>query len=448
MLLAVLLAACGGGGDEAPAPAAAKPRQWQGAAATETVPANQYSGTPRIAADGDGNLLMVYLRYDSGRRDAMAQRFDKASGRWSAPVPIESGDGTVNYGDIALAVDARGNGIAVWSQVAGATQRSDLWTNRFDAATGTWGSAALLENNDSGSALLPQVAFDGKGNAFAVWLASGGATSDVWAARWDAASKTWAAPALLETDAGAPHFPQIAADANGNALAVWHQDFGATAQIRVSRYTAGTVNAWGAAEGIATYGQGAGQVVRLAMNAAGHAVAVWEHHQSPANDIGASRFDALTQTWSAPVLLESSDSRSANPRVTVDADGHVMVVWQQLDGLHSLWASRWTPSSTAWSAPERIENDDVGNTTDCVLAVAASGEVFAVWQAGDGTLNNIWANRYIRDGGWGEAALIETTSIGQAQLPALAVSAGGEAMAVWSQADGSASSSIWANGFR
>ena len=61
----------------------------------------------------------------------------------------------------------------------------------------------------------------------------------------------WGLPELIETDdADDADNPQVAIDANGNALAVWYQDDGMRTNIWSNRYTAGS--GWGMAELIET----------------------------------------------------------------------------------------------------------------------------------------------------------------------------------------------------
>ena len=84
-----------------------------------------------------------------------------------------------------------------------------------------WGTAALIETDNAGEAYEPQIALDASGNALAVWQQFDGARYNIWANRYTAATG-WGTAALIETDdAGDARDPQIAFDANGNALAVW-----------------------------------------------------------------------------------------------------------------------------------------------------------------------------------------------------------------------------------
>lgn len=89
-----------------------------------------------------------------------------------------------------------------------------------------------------------------------------------------------------------------------------------------------------------------------------------------------------------------------------------------------------------WRTAAPIETDNAGDALAPQIAMNAAGDAWAVWQQFDGTRTNIWANRYTRGGGWGTAALIETDNVGDARTPQIAVDGAGNAVAIWSQFDG------------
>ncbi|TPW09101.1 MAG: hypothetical protein FD130_2655, partial [Halothiobacillaceae bacterium] len=47
-----------------------------------------------------------------------------------------------------------------------------------------WGVAGLIETDNAGSASSPQVAIDANGNALAVWHQSDGTRYNIWANRY------------------------------------------------------------------------------------------------------------------------------------------------------------------------------------------------------------------------------------------------------------------------
>ena len=90
----------------------------------------------------------------------------------------------------------------------------------FTTEDGDWGAAELIETDNAGNAESPQIAFDSSGNAIAVWVQFDGTRNNIWANRFDGTNP--GAAELIEADnAGNAITPQIAIDSSGNAIAVW-----------------------------------------------------------------------------------------------------------------------------------------------------------------------------------------------------------------------------------
>ena len=306
---------------------------------------------------------------------------------------------TDNLGDALdseIAIDANGNALAVWFQFDGT--RNNVWSNRYTAGAG-WGTAALIETDNAGNAFNPQIAFDANGNALAVWYQDGDVTAavrnDIWSNRYTAGAG-WGMAALIET--GDATFPQIAFDINGNALAVWRQSDGTRYNISSKRYTA-TTGLWGAATLIETDNAGDATSPQIAIDTNGNALAVW-HQDGDAtatvrNDIWSNRYTATTGLWGTAALIETDDAGSAGrPQIAINANGNALAVWVQFDGTReNIWSNRYT-AGAGWGTAALIETDNVGGANSPQIAIDANGNALAVWNQHDGTRDNIWANRY------------------------------------------------------
>ena len=134
----------------------------------------------------------------------------------------------------------------------------------------------------------------------------------------------------------------------------------------------------------------------------------------------------------------------SSPQIAIDSNGNALAVWYQYDGTrNNIWANRFDGSS--WGSATLIETDNAGHAYFPQIAIDDNGNALAVWQQFDGTRYNIWANRF--DGSsWGSATLIETDNAGSATIPQIAIDDNGNALAVWSQYDGTRYN-IWANRF-
>ena len=97
---------------------------------------------------------------------------------WQVAELIETGGSDALYPQIAI--DANGNALAVWHQYDGA--RYSIRANRYTPGIG-WGAAGTIDDG-SGDAYNPQIALDANGNALAVWQQFDGASVNIWANRW------------------------------------------------------------------------------------------------------------------------------------------------------------------------------------------------------------------------------------------------------------------------
>jgi len=395
---------------------------WGTAAPIETESLGDAYRT-EIVFDSSGNAIAVWGQNDGTRYNIWTNRFNGTS--WGTAALIETDD-SGHASTPKIAIDSSGNAIAVWFQSDGT--RYNIWTNRFNGTS--WGTAALIETDDSGDAEHPEIVFDSSGNAIAVWFQNDGTRSNIWTNRFNGTS--WGTAALIETDdSGYAGHPEIAIDSSGNAIAVWHQSDGARFGIWTNRFN-GT--SWGTAALIETDDSGDAYRPEIAIDSSGNAIAVWSQSDGTRNNIWANRFNGTS--WGTAALIETDDSGDAyRPEIAIDSSGNAIAVWHQSDGTRfNMWTNRF--NGTSWGTAALIETDNSGNALSPEIAIDSSGNAIAVWHQSDGTRNNIWANRF-NGTSWGTAALIETDDSGDTNSPQIAIDSSGNAIAVWTQSDGS-----------
>jgi hypothetical protein len=96
----------------------------------------------------------------------------------------------------------------------------------------------MFETDDSGwTYMTPQVAIDADGNAVAVWHQSDGTRTNIWSNRYTASTGLWGMAEIIETDnAGNANDPQVAIDTYGNAVAIWRQTDGTRMNVWTNMY--------------------------------------------------------------------------------------------------------------------------------------------------------------------------------------------------------------------
>ena len=341
-------------------------------------------------------------------------------------------------------MNASGEAVAVWQQSDGVS--INIWANRYSAAT-DWRDPEPIDIEPETSQ-QPQVAIDAQGNAIVVWLRSDGFRNNVWARRFSAGGG-WGSPELIETGLGDAGNPQIAIDGGGNAIVVFWQHQGGRVDIVANRYANGT--GWGTAAAIESDGSGDTSAPQIAMDAAGNAVVVWAWASASgppfAFNVWANRYTAGSG-WGSAGPIDSTNASTANPapHVALDGAGNAIAVWHRPDGSwDSIWSSLYIAGS-GWGEPVRVETDNTNSARDARVAFDANGNAMAVWIQSDGLRNNVLANRYTAGVGWGTAVLIETDNAGPALEPRIAFDGDGNATAVWSHRDVAGFTfNIWAN---
>lgn len=116
---------------------------------------------PTVAADADGNALLVWGQYDTGTFHEYSSYFTASAG-WGAPVLTDAN----STADIAF--DASGNALMVWQREVSPSIRR-IFASRFTAAGG-WTTPTLVTPGAAVYAEAPELAIDSLGNAMAVWV--------------------------------------------------------------------------------------------------------------------------------------------------------------------------------------------------------------------------------------------------------------------------------------
>lgn len=389
---------------------------------------------PVLAADPSGPILAAWSRHAGGRYEIRASTW--SGGAWSAPAAIDSAAGMSHAP--AIAVNASGDALAAWRQGTGSDDR--IWAALGDTTSG-W-TAPLALGSGGGTSHSPAVAVDDTGNGHVVYSSLEGGAYRILAARWDATATAWDPTLRLDADTVDAGAPVVAVDLSGNGLAVWAQ----RGAVLSARFQGG---AWNAPV-MVTGTSAAAANPHLAMNEAGRAVAVWEQTTLNGVDVAAAVFTPAGG-WGAPGLIDAHPLAARTPRVAIDAAGNALAVWVQDNGNYDVVGTcRYLVSGGAWQAPRMTEADDSGNAADPVARFYPDGDVMAVFTqqvvglGGPGATENVYAQRI---------AVLDTTETHPVMLvskyglnvhPALVIGSGGAATAVWTQL-GTGGQEIWFN---
>jgi hypothetical protein len=181
---------------------------------------------PQVVFDSKGNELAVWDRSDgSNKRVQAATR--PATGNWSTPTDLSAAGQDATHAHAGF--DKKSDAYATWLRSNGTYQI--LQGTKKAAKGGAWQTAVDISQTGQDSS-SPQLAVDAKGDAFAVWTQSDGTNVLVRASTRTAKASAWqATPTDLTADGHDAALPQIAVDGKGVALAVWQRPNGAITAI-------------------------------------------------------------------------------------------------------------------------------------------------------------------------------------------------------------------------
>ena len=411
------------------------------------------TGTPVVAMNMAGRGFAVWQQDTDGMGtwNIQAARFDLGTRAWSAPVALHSG----SHAQAApvVATDVTGNAIAAWTEDTG-NFVFNVYAARFVAAQGSWGPATLVQTVLGQTAQSPQVVLDADGNGTVVWqqYSGSGLSLAIYAARFDVSSDSWKSAVQLDPGTGANN-PRVAIDASGNAVAVWEQaSDSAVAQIAAARWSQ-SIGAWGAAQVIQLSAlRGSNPQIAVAPN--GDATVVWTQAESNGTlTVQASRRSSGAGSWSAPVALTPATGVNGGnwPQAQADPAGNVIVLWYQHRdvGLYSVDTARYDVASGQWSEPVHIETLQLAVNVSPfswapTLVVDAAGNATATWGRDVGaSIYNAFQARFDSHTGAWDTASSLSGSVNVPDRIFTTVDAQGDVLATWGVRDISGFQTPW-----
>lgn len=417
----------------------APPAMWTGIVPLETGMGDV--GSFAVAASKNGDAMVVFeqaatLADGAVVQDIWATRYVGSTKTWTAPVRIENNPGDTGLPSVAM--DWHGNAMAVWTQPD--TGAPVVWAAKF-TATGGWTAPQKLETEDTQGAGRPRVAMSANGTAVVVWEESDGTRRSIWGARH---TTTWSTPTRLELSDETAEFPNIAINGNGNGMAIWRQRVGVNYRLFGSRYNATT----GFAGALPIENSATNQVEQnfdIAVDEVGNAMAVYAYGVDA--NVHANVYDVGAGGWGTPTLLgPGSAGNQASPKVAMDSAGNAMVVWfLQADAKVS--TRRYSPQA-GWGTVTPIE-PTTGVTLFPHVGIDEAGGAFSIWrqtEPGAPGVRRVLVSRSV-GGSWETPTRLDPMNPGNSDSAKIAVNAGGNAFAVWTQSDGTRIN-LWANVYR
>jgi hypothetical protein len=283
----------------------------------------------------------------------------------------------------------------------------------------------------------PQIAVDADGDAVAVWQESTPTDEQfIEADVRPASTGKWGTPVAIST-AEYPNDPHVAIDAEGEAVAVWTatKDAGVNYLVQAATGSA-TTGKWQTAVTVSPESQYA-EEPQVAVNAGGQAVAAWRGNH-PEEMIEAA-VKSAQGPWQTPVDVSGAAGYTRFPQVAIDAHGDAVAVWAAYNGKYEYPEGSTLSAGGAWRTPVTLSapGDDASPPQ---AGVDASGDALAVFC--DHTTETIQSAQVSADGGaWNAPVTVAPDLAGSP--PDVVVNQRGNAIVTWGQ-NRSTENTAWA----
>jgi hypothetical protein len=325
----------------------------------------------------------------------------------------------------AVTVDARGDAIAAWEGRSGVEAA-------IKPVGGGWLAPQTVGTPRGEDPQEPQVASDASGDAIVVapLQAHGqGSTGIQGAAR--PAGGTFSPPQRISHHREEALDPRIAMNARGDAIVVWDVQVPTGCLLRATFRPAG--GAWGAPRTVPDGHEYCRGSHTVAIDQRGNAIVAWVAMQGSTMLVKTAGRGAKGR-WSAQPVIGRASAVAEPPgavQVGMDARGDAIVVWidpaRVLGGRGTMWA-RIRPVGRRWGAKERI--GDVAYESSLSFAMDARGDASVVWEDKRG----MEVASHPAGGGWQTPNTVsdrKSAEIAFQAVPVVALGARGDGLIAW-----------------
>jgi hypothetical protein len=266
---------------------------------------------PQVAFDGRGDAITVWDRRD-GAYSSVESAFRGAGGLWQAPVSL--GLCGESRCEPRVAFDANGDAFAAWEAYTGFTF---VVETSYRPVGGAWQAPVVVSPAEIPGAAHPQLTVDPKGDAIVVWD-RGSPIDAVTQAAFMPAGGSWHPPVDISPEGDSAVEPQVALDGQGDALVLWshvasYHDY--TYEYVVQSAFMPADGPWQAPVNVSTPGLVGG--IHFAFDGQGDATAVWDQWTQgflSTRTVQAALM-ASDGTWQAPVDITGVAERRTSQKM-------------------------------------------------------------------------------------------------------------------------------------
>jgi hypothetical protein len=341
---------------------------------------------PQVAIDSHGDAVAVWEIEKNNKWYVQASQMP-AGGTWQTPVQLAETSYPVSLPQVAI--DAHGDAIAVWTTYNGS---HDLIDASERPAGGSWQTPVQISGS-SENASEPQVAMNADGDAVVAWTIWTGATNAIEATELPAGG-TLQTPAQISNAGSEDYDAQVAIDEHGDVVAAWEHDNGGQEVVQAAQLPAG--GSWQSTASQLSEGGQSAYNPELASNPQGDAVVVWERYNGSDQIAQAAQLPA-GGSWQTAVNISESGADGSAPHLAIDARGDEVAVWTRWNGSTDTAEAAELPAGGTWQTPVALSSG-VQESYDPRVGMSSNGEAVAVWTAYNGSEDVVQSANFVGAG--------------------------------------------------
>lgn len=304
--------------------------------------------------------------------------------------------------DADVAADLQGNYIVVWSAVADGN--SEILAQRFKATGEALGGAIRVNTDPAGSAsrpadFSPAIAATRDGGFVVVWMSlpsegGSGTPPAVYARRFSSAGAPLSVQVKISTGLVGGERPDVCVDTSGRPVAVWTSVDGFRPfEPNRKGVSARRLSPAGVPQGVEiVVARPLARSIEAAVSCGkGNTfVVVWHTDQTPSTDtadVVGQRFTRTARPAGAPFRVNAATAGDQKaPAISHDVTGAFVVVWQSGSGQQGIYGRRFLTSGAPDGADFQVLRESVDPTQRAQPAIAhltSAGHFVVVWQNGN-----------------------------------------------------------------
>lgn len=372
------------------------------------------------------NILEVTATTPWGGIATRSIKVYAGSGGWGEPVLI--GNGGADFPEARFM--GCGNAMTVWTHTD-SNGEGKIWGSHYIAG-GAWSQSYIINDKKVLNQTGPQIDTTDQGELALTFAAHTGNTTEIPVLRYTL-DQGWS-EMLAPRDNLPALTPNVAATSQSGIQSIWTrrvQYYNYSYDVYSSQYNSNFAspydpNLWSPIQKIEGYRSDRLDELypNIAKNENGDAVAVWMRRAwwEWGYDVVASIYK--NGTWSDHEVI-STGTLEAHPRTAIDADGNIMVVWQQRTGAcffcgtDKVMARRYI-AGAGWE-PELLLSNPEEMSGEPVISGNDKGEVTVAWVEGAGggvgsepywgiyghRSPMLYAAKFDPQTGWGQSVLVD-----------------------------------------